>query len=136
MTGTEILVILGGLGIGFWAVNSHLAPKEEKPKGAKQTSSDSSSSHQQSANNSGQSHQSRQKEEQKPEEKDISTSWHRILEVPQSASADDIAKSYKQKIRQYHPDKVASLGPELQELAEKKSKEINTAYDYAIKLKG
>lgn len=33
---------------------------------------------------------------------------------------------------QYHPDKVASLGPELRDLCERKTKEINTAYDQAI----
>lgn len=33
---------------------------------------------------------------------------------------------------QYHPDKVASLGPELRDLCERKTKEINTAYDQAM----
>ena len=33
-------------------------------------------------------------------------------------------KAYKQKMKDYHPDKVAKLGEELQELALKKSKEI------------
>ena len=43
--------------------------------------------------------------------------------------------NYHLKIREYHPDKVASLGKELKELAEFKSKEINSAYEYAKNLK-
>jgi len=31
--------------------------------------------------------------------------------------------------QQYHPDKVATLAPEFRELAERRMKEINTAYD-------
>jgi DnaJ-domain-containing protein 1 len=37
---------------------------------------------------------------------------------------------------EYHPDKVASLGPELRALAEKKSKEINAAYEFFKKRYG
>jgi len=33
---------------------------------------------------------------------------------------------------QYHPDKVAHLGPELQVLAEQMAKRINRAYDEAL----
>lgn len=33
-------------------------------------------------------------------------------------------------MQSYHPDKVASLGDELKELAEKKTKDINEAYAY------
>ncbi len=31
-------------------------------------------------------------------------------------------------IKQYHPDKIASMAPELQALAEKRTQEINAAY--------
>jgi DnaJ-domain-containing protein 1 len=37
---------------------------------------------------------------------------------------------------QYHPDKVASLGRELRELAESKSKEISVAYQEALVARG
>lgn len=39
-------------------------------------------------------------------------------------------------MRQYHPDKVASLGPELRDLCECKTKEINIAYDRAMAERG
>ena len=69
-------------------------------------------------------------------EESIPISWFRILEVSQGASKEQIVTAYKQKIRQYHPDKVAQMGAEIQELAEFKSKQINAAYDYAMKLRG
>ena len=31
---------------------------------------------------------------------------------------------------QYHPDKVRNMGDEIREVAERKAKEINEAYDY------
>jgi curved DNA-binding protein CbpA len=31
-------------------------------------------------------------------------------------------------VRQYHPDKVADMGPELRALAEERTKQINEAY--------
>ena len=37
---------------------------------------------------------------------------------------------------QYHPDKVASLGPELRELAERKSREITQAYREVMRAHG
>ena len=60
----------------------------------------------------------------------ISEQWHIILGVPPNAHISLISDAYKTMISQYHPDKVAALGPELRSLAEKKSKEINAAYQY------
>jgi DnaJ like chaperone protein len=54
--------------------------------------------------------------------------------MSKNASQEQIVAAYKQKIRQYHPDKVAQMGAEIRELAEFKSKQINAAYDYAMKL--
>lgn len=65
----------------------------------------------------------------------VSTNCYRVLKVAQSASMLEISTQYKRKIREYHPDKVAALAKELRELAEFKSKEINSAYDFAKKLK-
>ena len=54
--------------------------------------------------------------------------WHQVLEIDPSASAPEIRTAYRRLISQYHPDKVASLGSELQALAERKSREIGAAY--------
>ena len=59
--------------------------------------------------------------------------WFVVLDVAKDASEEEIKKAYIAKIREYHPDKVASLGVELQHLAEEKTKEINRAYEEALK---
>jgi DnaJ-domain-containing protein 1 len=69
------------------------------------------------------------------EEKHISSNWFNILEASENALLPEITIQYKRKISEYHPDKVASLGRELKELAELKSKEINNAYEYAKSIK-
>ena len=61
--------------------------------------------------------------------------WHTVLGVARTATLAEIRTAYKTQMSQYHPDKVASLGADLRALAERKSKEINTAYGQAIKLK-
>jgi len=61
--------------------------------------------------------------------------WYQILEIEQTSSLDEIKKSYRSKMKKYHPDRVTGLGKEFSKLAEEKSKEINMAYDEALKLK-
>ncbi len=51
------------------------------------------------------------------------------LEVIPTASAETIHAAYRSLISRYHPDKVAGLGPELQVVANARTKEINHAYD-------
>lgn len=64
---------------------------------------------------------------------DQSTPWNLVLEVSTSASIDEIRVAYKQRIREYHPDKVAALGAEIRAVAERRSREINAAYEAAMK---
>ncbi|CAH6791809.1 dnaJ homolog subfamily B member 2 isoform X1 [Phodopus roborovskii] len=52
-------------------------------------------------------------------------SYYEILDVPRSASADDIKKAYRKKALQWHPDK----NPDNKEFAEKKFKEVAEAYE-------
>ncbi|MBP1474613.1 J domain-containing protein [Frateuria sp. MAH-13] len=59
--------------------------------------------------------------------------WFDILGVPESASREEIEQGYRRRIGQYHPDKVARLGEDIQRLAEKRAKEINAAYDEAMR---
>lgn len=42
---------------------------------------------------------------------------------------NELKKRYHELLRQNHPDKVASLGSDFKKLAEKKTKEINSAYE-------
>jgi DnaJ-domain-containing protein 1 len=53
----------------------------------------------------------------------------RVLQLNRPFTTDELRAAYRQRMSQYHPDKVSSLGPEFRELAESKSKEINRAFD-------
>ena len=53
---------------------------------------------------------------------------YEVLGIPASASAEAIQSAYKARMKEYHPDKVAHLGEELQELAHRKVLEIQQAY--------
>lgn len=55
-----------------------------------------------------------------------------VLGVSPSAKKDEVQSAYRRLAKQYHPDKVAHLGAELQELAEKRFKEIQHAYEKII----
>lgn len=54
---------------------------------------------------------------------------HEVLGVSPGADQEEIARAYHELARQYHPDMVAHLGQEFQELAEKRFREINEAYE-------
>jgi DnaJ like chaperone protein len=53
---------------------------------------------------------------------------YEVLGIPASASAEAIQSAYKARMKEYHPDKVAHLGEELQDLAHRKALEIEQAY--------
>jgi DnaJ like chaperone protein len=62
--------------------------------------------------------------------------WYQVLEVGPEASPSMIKLAYRKLMSQYHPDKVASLGAELQQLAERKTREIQAAYELGMTLRG
>lgn len=62
--------------------------------------------------------------------------FYSILNINRNSSVDEIKKAYKEEIRKYHPDKVEHLGEEFKEIAEKKTKDINKAYNYFKKKYG
>lgn len=128
-----MLVVVGGLFFGYLIVTILMNPKINKSSEKSQQRENSNSS-QKKAENENSSQQSTN-EKYSAKEEYVPISWFRILEVAESASMSEISTQYKRKIREYHPDKVAALGKELRELAEFKSKEINSAYDFAKKLK-
>lgn len=54
--------------------------------------------------------------------------YYKILEVPIDAGLETIRAAYRQKAKEYHPDKVESLGDDLRLLAARKMVLINEAY--------
>jgi hypothetical protein len=51
-----------------------------------------------------------------------------VLGVRRGATAEEIRDAYRAQMKLYHPDRVADLGPELQEVAHRKSLDIQRAY--------
>jgi TonB family protein len=51
-----------------------------------------------------------------------------VLGVHPGASVEEVNAAYREKAKQYHPDRVEGLGPELKTLADEKMKEVNAAY--------
>ncbi|KMN82700.1 hypothetical protein VK98_06580 [Chromobacterium sp. LK11] len=58
----------------------------------------------------------------------------RVLQVAWPCSAEELKAAYRARMAEYHPDKVSALGLELRELAERKSKDINAAYQRLLPL--
>lgn len=54
---------------------------------------------------------------------------YEILGIDSSASPEEIRAAYKARMHEYHPDKVAHLGEELQKVAHRKAVEIQQAYE-------
>ena len=54
---------------------------------------------------------------------------YEILEISSQATWPEIKQAYQDRIRQYHPDRLADMAPELQEIAQQRSAEINAAYE-------
>lgn len=63
-----------------------------------------------------------------PGEQENSRSAWEILGIKPEASPEEIRIAYHHAAQMYHPDKVAGLALEFRELAERRMKEINAAY--------
>lgn len=125
MTGTEIIVIVGGLVLGYWLMSVLLPYAIKLDAEARQ---DESTQTQEKSQGEEATEQSGEAQEARP------LRWYQVLEVDESASREQIVAAYKLKIGQYHPDKVSRMGDEIRKLAEVKSKQINAAYDQAMRV--
>ena len=59
---------------------------------------------------------------------------YKILNVPSTASDEEVKKAYRELARKYHPDNYHDSP--LEDLAQEKMKEINEAYDTIMKMRG
>ena len=107
MTGAEWGVVLVGLVCGYWLVSlwsgRSIPPQAKSHTGADEAQSATAPPVQEPA-------------------------WHTVLEVDPQATEYAIKTACRRQMSLYHPDKVAALGPELRELAEKKAQQIEAAY--------
>lgn len=77
---------------------------------------------------------SEQRRDDPPGNADVDWAY-RVFDLPENASNADIDRAYRKLMGQYHPDRVAGAAPDIQKLAEQKSREINAAYDRIQKLR-
>ena len=126
MSSDEIAVVLICLVGGYWAVSAWLSKKSNARDDSPRT--DYSSPDRPGADG-------RRAEPPASAVTGVAATWATTLGVAPSASREQIVAAYKRLISEYHPDKVARMGSEIRELAERKSKEINAAYDFAIKFR-
>lgn len=65
-----------------------------------------------------------------------SESAYAVLEISPSATDDEVKSAYRRMAMKNHPDKVASLGPDVQKAAEEKFRKIQEAYETIKKQRG
>lgn len=61
---------------------------------------------------------------------------YRILEIEPNATDEEVKKAYRKMAIKYHPDKVATLGEDVQKAAEEKFKAISQAYEAICRERG
>jgi DnaJ-domain-containing protein 1 len=112
MTTLGIIIVIGCCVAGFWSVSFVIDAFRSRPEASNRSSNP----------NDG----SRSSHEREP-------LWFEVLGVLSTASIDEIKSAYRERARQYHPDRLEGLGDELRQLAERKMKQLNAAYDYALR---
>ena len=61
---------------------------------------------------------------------------YKILEIPSTASKNEIKKAYRAMAKKYHPDKIVSKDPALIKGAQEKFQEVQKAYEEIQKARG
>ena len=59
-----------------------------------------------------------------------------ILEITPDATDDEVKKAYRKMAVKYHPDKVATLGEDVQKAGEEKFKAVSQAYETICRERG
>lgn len=137
MTGMDVLVVIVFALLGYWIVSAVMNHVEARRANAHGNfgKRERGTDHTFGGENTWRENWGKSKESEATQSESIHTSWFTILGVPEGATREQVTAAYKQKISQYHPDTVAQMGTEIRELAELKSKEINAAHDYAMRLR-
>lgn len=131
MSPGELVSATAGLAVGYWVITKLVSAyrRKEKPATAHDTQSNRPGASQ-SRSGGGEKQQGRAGSKESG-----FAQWYEVLEVSPSATEEEIRRAYRAKISQYHPDKVASMGEEIREVAEKRSREINAAFETAMKIR-
>jgi len=115
----------------FWLMWRNYYSSKKKPSKSGYSGQQNRQFYSEGSNqSSNQSYDQEQKKSSSTEKKDP----YNVLNVSRNASQEEIKKAYRKLANQYHPDKVAHLGEEFQNLAEERFKEIQEAYQ-TLKIK-
>jgi hypothetical protein len=114
VTAVEVFVIVFGLYLGYWIV-AKLIGGNGKPTSK---------------------NDARVEDDRSAASSVADLPWHDVLEVSRNVSVDELRAAYQAQISRYHPDKVATMGQEIREVAERRSKAINAAYRQALRERG
>lgn len=68
--------------------------------------------------------------------KETDESAYAVLGISPNATDDEVKSAYRRMAMKNHPDKVASLGPEVQKAAEEKFRQIQDAYETIKRQRG
>ena len=68
--------------------------------------------------------------------KETDESAYAVLGISPNATDDEVKSAYRRMAMKNHPDKVATLGPEVQKAAEEKFRQIQDAYDTIKRQRG
>jgi hypothetical protein len=58
----------------------------------------------------------------------VGKTYYDLLDLPSTATVEDIKRNFRREIAKYHPDKVQHLGREFQDIAAVKAAELTQAY--------
>ena len=61
---------------------------------------------------------------------------YEVLGIPSAASDEELEQAYRRRMSEYHPDRVANAAPEIREMADRRAREINQAYDRIKRQRG
>jgi DnaJ like chaperone protein len=61
---------------------------------------------------------------------------YKILEIPSTATDEEVKKAYRKMAMKYHPDKVATMGEDIKRAAHEKFQKLNSAYEKIKKERG
>lgn len=65
-----------------------------------------------------------------------SESDYKILEIPSTATDEEVKKAYRKMAVKFHPDKVAALGEEVQKAANERFQQVQQSYENIKKQRG
>lgn len=69
------------------------------------------------------------------EQDDGIRAWYDVLGTAPDASMDVIKATYRERLKEYHPDRVAHLGEKLRDVADEEAIAINQAYAEVLRLR-